>query len=119
MVEFGAFALFMVLLGVSIYQVISLRVRLTKTMSQLIQSKADNMILSQKLGEALAEKSLADNEGFVKFLTTSRDWAFEYIEAVQNKIKDLQSAMDSGVDAKISVAYQELINMIPEDGKDK
>lgn len=119
MVEFGAFALFMALLGVSIYQVISLRVRLTKTMSQLIQSKADNMILSQKLGEALAEKSLADNEGFVKFLTTSRDWAFEYIEAVQNKIKALQDAMESGKEAGIDSAYKELVNMIPEDGKDK
>lgn len=114
MVEFGSFILFMALLGAAIYQVISLRLRLAKAISALAQEKADVLVLSKKLGEALAEKSLSDNEGFVKFLNTSRDWAFEYIEAVQSKIVNLKDAMDSGSDPDIKLAYEDLIGMIPE-----
>lgn len=84
-----------------------------------MQSKADALALSIKLGEALAEKSLSENEGFVKFLNTSREWAFTYIEQVQEKIKDLKAAMDSGDDAKISIAYKELVSMIPENEENK
>jgi hypothetical protein len=30
------------------------------------------------------EKDIEQTEGFVKFLSESREWAFEYIETVQN-----------------------------------
>ncbi len=119
MIEFAAFIVFLLMLAVSLYQVVSLRVRLSKATSLAIQAKADSIALSAKLGEALAEKSLSENADFIKFLNTSRDWAFSYIEEVQEKINNLKSAMDSGDDTKISIAYNEIISMIPENGEQK
>lgn len=119
MIDFIAFVLFMILLGLSIYQVVSLRLRLSRALSELVQSKADSLVISGKLGEALAEKSLSDNEGFIKFLSTSRDWAYKYIEDVQAKIGNLESAMESGDNSKIDIAYKDLVSMMPKDGEEK
>lgn len=107
------------MLAVSLYQVISLRVRLSKVTTQLIQSKADALALSTKLGEALAEKSLSENGDFVKFLSTSRDWAFQYIEEVQAKILSLANAMDNNNSDEIDEAYKDLISMIPDQKENK
>ena len=119
MIELVAFVIFMIFLGLSIYQVVSLRLRLSKALSELVQSKTDSLILSGKLGEALAEKSLSDNEGFIKFLSTSRDWAYKYIEDVQIKIANLEGAMESGDNSKIDIAYKDLVSMMPKDGEEK
>ena len=119
MIDFIAFVVFMLLLGLSIYQVVSLRLRLSRALSELVQSKADSLVISGKLGEALAERSLSDNEDFIKFLSTSRDWAFKYIEDVQVKIGNLEKAMKSGDESKIDVAYKDLVSMMPKDGEEK
>ena len=76
-------------------------------------------------------------ENFIKFLSDSRDWAFEYIEDVQKQleefIKDIEPEImyfdEYGVvgDAyphyhsmkKISSAYKDLKKMLPEEADDR
>ena len=55
--------------------------KLTKNLIQLI---IDNDIMLNKMQERSTEKDIEQTEGFVKFLSESREWAFEYIETVQN-----------------------------------
>jgi alpha-L-fucosidase len=76
-------------------------------------------------------------ENFIKFLSESRDWAFEYIEDVQNQlenfIRDIEPEImyfdEYGVvgDAyphyhsmkKISAAYKDLKKLLPEEVDDR
>ena len=46
-------------------------------------------VKSQELLSKAAEENRGQ-DGFVKFMATSRDWAFEYIEAVQKDLYELK-----------------------------
>jgi hypothetical protein len=85
--------------------------------SQLIQSGIANLDLKDELVRLRDEKELGENNDFVKFLSDSRDWAFEYIENVQNAIVNLEKALASGDEVEISKAYNVLLNYIPKDEK--
>lgn len=71
-------------------------------------------------------------ENFIKFLSDSREWAFEYIENVQDGIGKFISEVDSEIEyfdnygeafwtplsksmTKISAAYKDLKNLLPQD----
>lgn len=52
--------------------------------------------VKSKLSEALMEiesKKLESTDGFLNFLSESRDWAFKYIEDVEKSFLELDSAM--------------------------
>lgn len=73
------------------------------------------------------------NEDFLKFVSDSRDWAYEYIEDVQAKIKYFVEEIEPEIEyfdeyglvgdayphyhsmKKISGAYKELKKLLPED----
>ena len=42
----------------------------------------------------LVSDELVDKENFIRFLSDSRDWAFTYIEDVQNGLKEFIDAVD-------------------------
>lgn len=80
------------------------------------------------------DKNLNTNEGFVKFLSDSRDWAFAYIEEVQSVLRKFISEVGPEIDYyrnfgqaidspnnesldKISKAYSELEKVLPKDDK--
>jgi hypothetical protein len=82
------------------------------------------------------DKNLNTNEGFVKFLSDSRDWAFAYIEEVQTILKkfvedvgpDIETyrvfgqAIDSPHNEaldNISKAYAELEKILPKKDENK
>ena len=107
-----------------------------------IQKKKNVQILANTLQflilqEAEQEKNKTDkeqsNEDFLKFVSDSRDWAYQYIEDVQELLNkfitdiepeilyfdtygDLMSAEPNyNSMKKISGAYKELKKMLPED----
>jgi hypothetical protein len=77
--------------------------------------------------------SIENTEGFLRFMSESRDWAFKYIEDVQFGLSDFISKIDSDMEyfnkyglvgsayphydsmKKISEAYKELKKLLPED----
>ena len=65
--------------------------------------------------ERRAADELEDNDGFIKFLSQSRDWAFDYIEKVQESIKALQFAVTVNDDTAIKKAYDDLFSHLPEE----
>ena len=100
---------------------------LTASIITILLENANNKSASE-------DKNLNTNEGFVKFLSDSRDWAFAYIEEVQSVLgkfisevgpeieyyRNFGQAVDSPNNEsldKISSAYSELEKVLPKDKK--
>lgn len=100
------------------YRVYALKQANHKLVMSFIQESADKEVVAKKLDETVAminNTNVEDKDGFIKFLSQSREWAFEYIENVQTAIKVLDEAMQSKDDEEINQSYQELLKFIPND----
>jgi hypothetical protein len=98
---------------------------------RLIQAFIDNDQIAEKIEAKHLSKDIEKTEGFVQFLSESRDWAFQYIETVQealNKfVKDAGPRLEYfdkygrivrsphfDLLEDILVAYRELQQLLPE-----
>jgi len=117
-----------------------------KRLEAITKSFAQLVVLNSTIQEAFEasiqspvskEDQDIHKENFIKFLSDSRDWAFEYIEDVQkqleNFIRDIEPEImyfdEYGVvgDAyphyhsmkKISSAYKDLKKLLPEEADDR
>jgi hypothetical protein len=136
MIELIAFFLFIILFFMLILNNVRIGIRLSEVRLELIKAYIDKTIVSEKLIELSEEKNKVDDyssEAFLKFISDSRDWAYQYIDDVQeglNKfVTDIEPEIayfdEYGVvgDAyphyhsmkKISGAYKELKKLLPED----
>jgi len=52
--------------------------------NELLQVMLDNKTILDNIEDKPSENNIEQTEGFVKFLSESREWAFEYIETVQS-----------------------------------
>lgn len=89
-----------------------------KLMESLIQSTLEKLNLQDALDKLANEYdliSMQESDGFVKFLSDSRESAFSYIEEVQQSIKQLSLAMDSDSEDAIKVAYTTLLKYLPKE----
>jgi hypothetical protein len=135
-IEFVAFGIFIFLFFVLIINNIRFSLKLSSASQKLIQAHIDNTILAEKLFETSARiivKKETDSDAFLKFVSDSRDWAYQYIDEVQeglNKfitdIKPEIAYFDEYGEVgsayphyhsmkKISGAYKELKKLLPED----
>lgn len=104
----------------------------TMLMTLLIIAKKKN----EELEKRLANREEIANESYVKFLSSSRDWAYEYIEDVQEKLANFSNRVEPQLNyfntygmvvqgphvilvKEISEAYEELKAVLPEDNKEK
>jgi len=108
----------------------------------LFQIKKNRTILANTLNLLLMQQSISDankidkeesNEAFLKFVSDSRDWAYQYIDDVQSSlfkfVSDIEPEIayfdEYGIASsayphyysmkKISGAYKELKKILPED----
>jgi len=121
-----------------LFLVIRLNIQKRKILSLYIQSEMHKHMLGQKIEELqkeLSTKELSETDGFIKFISQSRDWAFEYIEEVQKVLAEfdekvapeLQWANTFGqvlgdsahtvVLKRISEAYDKLKSVLPENSE--
>jgi hypothetical protein len=120
-------------ISLSVLSVLSVKVRALKNNVKKLSvaySKIENLMSSQtKLDND------AHQESFIKFLSDSRDSAFEYIEEVQSRINDFVSEVDPLINyfdeygdimamtpnydnmKKISVEFKKLKKLLPEESK--
>jgi hypothetical protein len=98
---------------------------------RLVQAFIDNNEIAEKIEAKHLDKDIEQTEGFVRFLSESRDWAFEYIETVQNglnkfvedagprleyfdKYGRVASSPHYAILEDILVAYRELQQLLPQ-----
>ena len=104
-----------------------------------LQSNITSLLYAQLSLQNQLSSEDADihKENFIKFLSESRDWAFEYIENVQSGLKDFINAVEKDIKyfdkygevgsayphydsmTRISSAYKELKTLLPEDSDDR
>jgi hypothetical protein len=93
-IDFIIFALIVLVVVTLLISVVKLRLKNRRLAAELLQATLDQNILLTKLAEELKKKedvSLEKTDGFLKFISESRDLAFEYIETIQEalvKFKD-------------------------------
>jgi hypothetical protein len=136
MIEFVSFAVFIFLFFALAVKNIKNSIKVSSLTKELLQSNIDKTVLAEKLFEASAReliKKETDSDAFLKFVSDSRDWAYQYIDDVQASltkfINDIEPEIayfdEYGVVGsayphyhsmkKISGAYKELKKLLPED----
>jgi hypothetical protein len=106
---------------------------------EIVQLQIDKQILTHRLKEEMEKRNSADIEntdGFLKFISQSRDWAFDYIEQVQAALLEFKNKVEpqilyaktygttvgesthSIIVDKISDAYDDLVKVMPENSTD-
>ena len=118
-IEVISFAAIVGSLVAALSYAIVLNLRLKKSQSKLMQSLIDINHTKSKLSEALLEiesKKLEETDGFVKFVSESRNWAFQYIEDVQNTIVVIKNDWDNN---KVEESIEKLFDFLPENNKEK
>jgi hypothetical protein len=136
MIELISFSIFTILFFILIFKNVTLNIKLSKIRLELIKAHLDKTIISEKFIEAVDKKNKLEDpssEAFLKFVSDSRDWAYQYIDEVQeglNKfITDIEPEIvyfdEYGIVGsayphyysmkKISEAYKELKSLLPED----
>ena len=132
-------SLFAVSFAIAYYAVLKRLEVVSKAFAQMVMLNATMREAFEASLQSPVSKEEQDihKENFIKFLSDSRDWAFEYIEDVQkqleNFVRDIEPEImyfdEYGVvgDAyphyhsmkKISAAYKDLKKLLPEEVDDR
>lgn len=106
--------LIVLVVALSIF-IIVLKLKNTKLLSLVAQFFVDKTVLSEEVDRLsiLVNNGPAIENDFVKFLSDSRNSAYEYIEEVQAAIEALYWAMESDKENNIDKAYKALLKFLP------
>lgn len=77
----------------------------------VLNSKKQIEVLQQEL-QKREDAAIENTDGFLKFVSESRDWAFNYIEDVQQSIQQLKNSVESGYNTEEELA--KLFSLLPE-----
>jgi hypothetical protein len=137
--DFIAFVFLVTVIVALIVSVINLKIKNRRLAVELLQSTIDHNIALTMLAEELKKNenvSVEKTDGFLKFISESRDLAFEYIEKVQDSLVKFKSEVDPEIEymltygtatgdslslkafKKIEKAYKKLMNeALPQENK--
>lgn len=114
---------------------IAVNKKLTETKQLLVSALAINLDLNKELITLTSDEQKIHNDNFLKFLSDSREWAFQYIENVQKELKNFSEILDPEIKyfdefgivgssyphyesmKKISEAYKKLQTIMVEETK--
>ncbi len=100
--------------------IVFLALRVRGLRKDLVQSEIDKFVFMTQLDKMLQEqdtRNIEGSDGFLKFVSESRDWAFGYIEEVQEAIVKFKESVDS--DTGYEQAYAKLLTFLPDESQDK
>ena len=101
---------------ISFLTISNIRMRLkNKSLATLAtQAEFDRVTVYEQAQQIFAEEHAkgSSNDGFIKFMSTSRDWTFEYIENVQRDLYELKIYHEFHGAAPKTVAQANELNRI-------
>jgi hypothetical protein len=112
------FAIALSVFSLLIFNNIRLMIDKRKLVNEIIQYVIDRNVMLEEIDSLTQANDLLmmqESDGFVKFLSESRDWAFSYIEQVQKDIKSLSQAMGSAEESAITIAYANILKHLPKE----
>lgn len=89
--DFIVYSVAIVLFVAMSYAAVTLRNRNKSLSARLLQMTIDKQLLLKHVentAKVSNDDSIEKTEGFLRFISESRDWAFEYIEDVQKNLKE-------------------------------
>ncbi len=95
--DFVVFVFFVALVVALLLVIVNLKIKNKRLAKELLQSTIDHNIVLTMLAEELKKKenvSVEKTDGFLKFISESRDLAFEYIEKIQASLIKFKSQVD-------------------------
>lgn len=114
-VGLSVFIIYLVVTGVVCWQYIKLRQQNKRLILDNAQMLLDRDELLKKLYEvANINSNVEQTEGFVRFLSESRDWAFQYIEGIQEALNEYDAALSANDAVKLNESYKKLRSFLPE-----
>lgn len=125
--ELTAFIIYAVVVATLLTLVILMSVKIAKLQSINAQLNVDLNIYLNELSKALDAKdsnSIEETQGFIKFISDSRDKAFEYIYDIQAALEQYRQiadviplSKDMSVEQakKLSEAYDKLMDFLPKE----
>jgi len=99
-IEFVTFSIFLIVFFVLVFANIKTRLQNNKLKSNLTQETINRAIVMQEMQKLMAEVDVRNsnqNDGFLKFVSDSREAAFKYIEEVQSAINEFDSKVGPAV----------------------
>jgi predicted RNA-binding protein with EMAP domain len=129
------YGLLILIIGYFGFRNIVLRRAIQDAITDNIQANINANIFKSEYAKALQEienMKLEKSDDFVKFLSNSRDWAFEYIEDAQEKISEFDKQIQEIVEwnrtygsvigdiphtskiEEINLAYDKIRSLLPE-----
>jgi hypothetical protein len=96
MFEVTMLTLVLIVVSLSTIDMVGSKIKLRRISVALIQSEINREAIEKRLSEVLEVKdssSVEQTDGFLKFVSDSRDAAFEYIEVVQESLQSLDEAL--------------------------
>ena len=96
MFELIMLALALILISLLTVEIVGVKIKLRRVTGALLQSEIDREAIEERLLELLANtdsSNVEQTEGFVRFVSESRDAAFSYIEDVQQTLAPLREAV--------------------------
>jgi hypothetical protein len=94
LVDLIVYSVLLLLSAASFVLYVRTKVKSAKLTSQLGQSVLDMSTILDKMEKDEERRKLENSDGFVRFLSESREWAFDYIERVQESISDAVSTIE-------------------------
>ena len=94
------------------------RAKALRIKKELDLSRLESALLLSEIDKLVDEASvlkMESSDGFVKFLSDSRDWAFGFIDDVQETIRSMQVGMSSMDSQKVLEEFNKLLKYLPED----
>jgi hypothetical protein len=120
-IEIIAFSIYTLLFFTSLILLVKSLVRNKKLSAEVALLNLERVAFTSHIDQLETAKesgSVEGTQGFLRFISESRDWAFEYIENVQEAIGEYDEALSTNDAAKISAAYNKMINMLPKENED-
>lgn len=125
-IDIVIFVTMLLVISTLMFLVYKLKLQRDKIQANFLQAVIDRGVLLEKVSTLAAEKdanALKEDDGFIKFLSQSREWAYEYIEEVQTVVESFKQKADPAIlklsktkDANVKLiieAYKELVEILP------
>jgi len=90
---------------------VAVKKQLVNTQDLLAETFEANFLLTEQMTKGDKNEDTIHNENFIKYLSDSRDWAFNYIETSQATIKEVAEELKQ---INIIDQSEKLIALLPE-----
>lgn len=127
--EIVVYILYTLIIFYLLYRVYKQRESIRRISSDHLQALMDLSLMKQELEKAMIQinnAKLEKDDGFVRFLSESRDWAYEYIATTQEVITkfnlEVEELLNSDIKpaqklTKIKQLYKDLKQVLPSEDK--